>query len=153
MSGEKHAERLRARAILSLQVLKGVSMKQVLSFCAVLGAIVLLSPQNGWCEGGYRIIAPKGNSPSVSMELRDVQIQSALKMLAEIENSNIAFQRDVNGKIRSFQVTGVPAEQVLDIVLKMNGLYAEQEGNVVIVYPIEEYIRFAKARRDLWGDQ
>lgn len=103
--------------------------------------------QNAWSDAGYRIITP--NNRPVSVELHDTELESALEMLAEVENSNIAFQRDVNGKIRSLSVSGVPAKQVFDILLRLHGLYAEEVGNVIIVYPIEQYIRDAKARKAL----
>ena len=127
-------------------------MQKVFSFLTVVGIALVLSPEVGVCEE-YRIIKPTGESHPISMDLQGADIQSALKMIAEIENANIAFQRDVSGKIRSFQVSGVPASQVMDIVLKMNGLFAEKEGNVVIVYPIEDYTRYANARRELWGNR
>ncbi len=50
----------------------------------------------------------------------------------ELKNANIAFQRDVNGTIR---------------LLRMHGLYAEDVGNAIIVYPIAQYIHDARAIR------
>jgi type II secretory pathway component HofQ len=123
-------------------------MKKVCSILTLLG-FVLAAPQSAICGDGYRVITPKDSSKTVSLDLRGTEIQSALKILAETKNANIAFQRDVNGNVRSFHVSGVPASQVFQILLRMHGLYAVEEGNVVIVYPIEQYIRDAEARRAL----
>lgn len=121
--------------------------------CIALACLFLLSHDRSIrlasADDGYRIIAPTAKEQPVSADLQHTEIQSALKLLAELRGVNIAFQRDVTGTLRSLQVQGVPASQVMDIVLRMHGLYAEDLGGVVIVMPVQQYIRDTRARKAL----
>lgn len=73
----------------------------------------------------------------ISLELQDADIDSALRIIAEVSNLNIIASSDVQGKV-TLRLQNVPWDQALDVILKTNGLDKVQEGNVVRIAPVEK---------------
>ena len=66
----------------------------------------------------------------ISLDLLDADLRNVLRLLADVTGTNIVIEPDVSGRV-TLKVEHVPWDQVLDMVLAMNGLGKEQVGNVV----------------------
>lgn len=77
---------------------------------------------------------PNYSGQLISVDLRDTDIRSFFSMIGEISHRNVVVHNDVSGKVR-LTLKDVPWDQVLDIVLRQNGLYALNEGNVILIVP------------------
>lgn len=66
----------------------------------------------------------------ISLDLMDADLRNVLRLLSDITGSNIVIEPDVSGRV-TLKVEQVPWDQVLDMVLAMNGLGKEQVGNVI----------------------
>jgi type IV pilus assembly protein PilQ len=78
----------------------------------------------------------------ISLDLLDADLRNVLRLIADVTGSNIVIEPDVAGKV-TLKVEQVPWDQVLDMVLAMNGLGMERSGNVVRV------ARVAKLREEV----
>ncbi len=85
----------------------------------------------------------------VSLDLKDADIHNVLRLLADVSNLNIVATDDVQGTI-TLRLFDVPWDQALDIVLQVQSLESEREGNVVRISTIkrlrEEREEIAKAQ-------
>ena len=68
----------------------------------------------------------------ISLELKDADVKDVLKTFAGITGLNIVVDPDVSGSV-TVNLTNVPWDQALDIVLKINGLDYVVENNVLRV--------------------
>jgi type IV pilus assembly protein PilQ len=75
----------------------------------------------------------------------DADLRNVLRLLSDITASNIVIEPDVSGRV-TLKVEQVPWDQVLDMVLAMNGLGKEQVGNVIRI------ARQDKLKQE-WGHQ
>lgn len=73
----------------------------------------------------------------ISLDLQDADIDSALRIIAEVSNLNIVASDGVTGKV-TLKLVDVPWDQALDVILKSNGLDKVVEGNVMRVAPFEK---------------
>jgi len=72
----------------------------------------------------------------VTFDFKDIEIQNALKLIAEMSNLNIIMSDDVSGKL-TMHLVGVPWDQALDLILSARGLGQERQGNVVRIAPLK----------------
>ena len=91
----------------------------------------------------------KFTGPPISIDLVEANIHSVLRIFSEVTNTNIVAHPDVNGKVQRLRLIEVPVDQAFEVVLRTYELYAVDEGNVTIVYPIQTYIKDALKRREL----
>jgi type IV pilus secretin PilQ/predicted competence protein len=87
------------------------------------------------------LAAIRGNSMSytgrlISLDLQDADIDSALRIIAEVSNLNIVAGDGVVGKV-TLKLVDVPWDQALDVILKNHGLDKVLEGNVLRVAPVD----------------
>jgi type IV pilus assembly protein PilQ len=75
-------------------------------------------------------------SDNVTLDFKDADIHSVLKIMAQKGNINIVPTADVMGTV-TIKLTDVPWERALDIVLKSNGFGFQKQGNVILVTKIE----------------
>jgi type IV pilus assembly protein PilQ len=68
----------------------------------------------------------------ISLDLLDADLRNVLRLIADVTGTNIVIEPDVTGKV-TLKVEQVPWDQVLDMVLSMNGLGMQQSGNVIRV--------------------
>ena len=80
----------------------------------------------------------------LSIELSDTDVSTALQIVAEATGINIILAKGVSGRINHLRLTDVTAEQLFQLILRLHGLYAEREGNIVIVYPLADYVSKGK---------
>lgn len=80
----------------------------------------------------------------ISLDFQEADINDILRLIAEVSGVNIIAGGDVQGKVTT-RMVDVPWDQALDVVLKINGLDQEREGNIIRVAPLE---RFANERQE-----
>ncbi|MFQ5329264.1 MAG: type IV pilus secretin PilQ [Thermodesulfobacteriota bacterium] len=80
------------------------------------------------------------NGRKISLDLTDADITNVLRLIAEVSNLNIISGDDVRGKI-SLRLIDVPWDQAFDIILRTKGLGKVEEGNVVMVAPLQKIKR------------
>lgn len=88
------------------------------------------------------LAAIRGNSVAytgrlISLDLQDADIDSALRIIAEVSNLNIVAGDGVVGKV-TLKLVDVPWDQALDVILKNHGLDKVLEGNVLRVAPVDK---------------
>lgn len=88
----------------------------------------------------------------MTISLKDGDIKDVLRSFAQISGLNVVVQPGVSGTV-TVELTDVPWDQALEIILKTNGLGYELEGNIMRVAPIaqlraewEEQQRLAEAQ-------
>jgi type IV pilus assembly protein PilQ len=97
--------------------------------------------ENGGSEDS-ELAAIKGNSTTytgrlISLDLQDADIDSALRIIAEVSNLNIVAGEGVVGKV-TLKLADVPWDQALEVILKSHGLDKVLEGNVLRVAPVDK---------------
>jgi type IV pilus secretin PilQ/predicted competence protein len=73
----------------------------------------------------------------ISLDLQEADIDSALRIIAEVSNLNIVAGDGVSGKV-TLKLVDVPWDQALDVILKSHGLDKVLEGNVLRVAPVDK---------------
>jgi type IV pilus secretin PilQ/predicted competence protein len=73
----------------------------------------------------------------ISLDLQDADIDSALRIIAEVSNLNIVASDGVVGKV-TLKLVDVPWDQALEVILKSHGLDRILEGNVLRVAPVDK---------------
>lgn len=74
---------------------------------------------------------PTYTGEKIKLDFYDTDIKNVFRILKSVSRLNFAVDQDVRGKVTLSLENPVPWDQVLDLVLKMNGLGKKQEGNVV----------------------
>jgi len=67
----------------------------------------------------------------IAIDFYKMDIINVFRILREISGKNFAIDKNVKGKVTLVLEKPVPWDQVLDLVLRMNGLGMIQEGNIV----------------------
>lgn len=71
----------------------------------------------------------------ISLDLKDADVRDVLRSFAKISGLNIVVQPGVRGTV-TVLLEGVPWDQALDQILKINGLAYELDGNIMRIAPI-----------------
>lgn len=66
----------------------------------------------------------------ISMDFQQAEITNILRLIAEVSGFNIVVGEGVKGKV-TMKLVGVPWDQALDMLLKMNGLGMIRQGTIV----------------------
>lgn len=82
----------------------------------------------------------------LNLDLKDLDIKDFFRLIHEISGLNVVLDPSVKG-IVTIDVTDIPWDQALAIVLRNNGLECELEGNVLRVATLETLRAEADARR------
>jgi type IV pilus secretin PilQ/predicted competence protein len=107
-----------------------------------------LKPRNASSDQGFsgpdqsELAAINGASSTytgrlISLDLQDADIDSALRIIAEVSNLNIVASDGVVGKV-TLKLVDVPWDQALEVILKSHGLDKVLEGNVLRVAPVDK---------------
>ena len=101
-------------------------------------------------EGGEEIVeeiieeAAQTTTPgNVTLDFRDADIRNVLRILSYKSGVNIIVGPDVTGLV-TIQLTDVPWETALDVILRTYGYAYERKGNIISVNTIE---KLAEQRR------
>jgi type IV pilus assembly protein PilQ len=81
------------------------------------------------------------------MDFRDADINNLLRLIAEVSGMNVVAGSDVTGKV-TVRLINVEWQQALDVILKINNLDYEQDGNIIRVAPRAKLEAERKARDD-----
>jgi type IV pilus assembly protein PilQ len=85
-----------------------------------------------------RVIADRPPSPAphhgrkIDLDVKGADIHDVLRLLADVGRVNIVVGDDVQGSV-TLRMRQVPWDQALDVIVSVRGLFAERDGNVIIV--------------------
>ncbi|MBU0971787.1 MAG: secretin and TonB N-terminal domain-containing protein, partial [Proteobacteria bacterium] len=79
---------------------------------------------------------PRYTGEKIKLDFYDTDIKNVFRILRSVSGLNFAIDKDVQGKVTMTLEEPVPWDQVLDLVLKMNGLGKKNEGNVIRIATI-----------------
>ena len=77
---------------------------------------------------------PRFTGALVDLDVKNVEVHDALRLLAEVGKVNLVVAGDVTGTI-TLRLVRVPWDQALDVIARVRGLSVEREGNVILVRP------------------
>ena len=83
----------------------------------------------------------------LSMDFKDADINNLLRIIAEVSGMNVIAGGDVSGKV-TVRLVNVDWQQALDVILKINGMGYEIDGNIIRVAPQTKLATEQKARED-----
>jgi type IV pilus assembly protein PilQ len=81
----------------------------------------------------------------VSLDTRDMDLSDFFRLMANIANVNVVLHPAIQGKV-NLMIKDAPWEQVLDVVLKSQGLAKEIEGNIMRIAPAAAFEAEQKQR-------
>lgn len=76
----------------------------------------------------------------ISLDFQDAEITNVIRLIADVSKLNIVVGDDVTGKV-TLKLIGVPWDQALEIILKMNNLGQIREGNIVRIATLTNITR------------
>jgi type IV pilus assembly protein PilQ len=94
--------------------------------------------------------APIAGTPGtgrLSMDFKDADINNLLRIIAEVSGMNVVSGDDVKGRV-TVRLVNVEWQQALDVILKINNLGYEIDGNIIRVAPLSKLEAERKARED-----
>ena len=83
----------------------------------------------------------------LSMDFKDADINNLLRIIAEVSGMNVIAGQDVSGRV-TVRLVNVEWQQALDVILKINNLGYELDGNIIRVAPQSKLEAERKARED-----
>jgi type IV pilus assembly protein PilQ len=92
--------------------------------------------------------APKYTGEKIALDFYETDIKNVFRILREISGKNFAIDKNVTGNVTMTLETPVPWDQVLHLVLKMNGLGISQEGDIIRIATLSTLTAEAKARQE-----
>lgn len=75
----------------------------------------------------------------ISLDFQNADINDILRLIAEVSGLNVIAGGDVQGTVTT-RMVDVPWDQALDVILKINGLAQERDGNIIRVAPLKRFI-------------
>ena len=82
----------------------------------------------------------------LSMDFKDADINNLLRIIAEVSGKNVVAGADVTGKV-TVRLINVDWQQALDVILRINGMGYEMDGNIIRVAPLAKLAAEQEARR------
>ena len=83
--------------------------------------------------------APRYVGEKISLDFQNADINDILRLVAEVSGLNIIAGGDVQGTVTT-RMVDVPWDQALEVILKINGLAQEREGNIIRVAPLARFL-------------
>ncbi|MDD3765054.1 MAG: type IV pilus secretin PilQ [Nevskiales bacterium] len=80
---------------------------------------------------------PQFTGERISLSFQNVEVRSLLQIIADVAGTNMVISDAVKGEM-AMRLENVPWDQALDIILRTKGLGMRQQGNVMLVAPVEE---------------
>jgi type IV pilus assembly protein PilQ len=81
----------------------------------------------------------------ISLDFKEIDVQNALRVVAEVSNLNIILSDSVSGTL-TMRLVDVPWDQALELILEAKGLGRVKQGNVLRIAPLAEIQATADAR-------
>ena len=82
----------------------------------------------------------------LSMDFKDADINNLLRIIAEVSGMNVVAGADVSGKV-TVRLVNVDWQQALDVILRINGMGYEIDGNIIRVAPLTKLAAEQQARQ------
>ena len=73
----------------------------------------------------------------ISLDFQDVPVRQVLQIIAQLNGFNLVTTDSVNGAV-TLNLSNVPWDQALDMILKIRGLDKRIEGNILLIAPRDE---------------
>ena len=73
----------------------------------------------------------------ISLDFQDVPVRQVLQIIAQVNGFNLVTTDTVTGNV-TINLSGVPWDQALEMILKIKGLDSRLEGNILLIAPTEE---------------
>ncbi|MEI8191055.1 MAG: secretin N-terminal domain-containing protein, partial [candidate division NC10 bacterium] len=83
----------------------------------------------------------------LSMDFKDADVNNLLRIIAEVSGMNVVAGGDVTGKV-TVRLVNVDWQQALDVILRINGMGYEIDGNIIRVAPLAKLAAEQKSRED-----
>ncbi|HUS23684.1 MAG TPA: type IV pilus secretin PilQ [Candidatus Binatia bacterium] len=80
----------------------------------------------------------------ISLSFQNIDVRSLLQIIGDVSGNNVVISDGVRGDL-AMRLQNVPWDQALDIILKTKGLGMQQQGNVMLIAPLDEIAARAKA--------
>ena len=84
-----------------------------------------------------RAAEPQFTGERISLSFQSIDVRSLLQIIADVAGANMVISDSVSGDV-AMRLQNVPWDQALDIILRTRGLAMRQQGNVMLVAPLEE---------------
>lgn len=84
----------------------------------------------------------------IKLDFYETDIKNVFRILKSVSGKNFAIDKDVEGKVTLSLQDPVPWDQILDLVLKMNGLGKKMEGNVIRIATMATLAREENERQE-----
>lgn len=81
--------------------------------------------------------AQKYTGEPISLDFQDVPVRQVLQIIAQVNGFNLVTTDTVTGNV-TINLTNVPWDQALSMILKIKGLDQRKEGNILLIAPAEE---------------
>jgi len=93
--------------------------------------------------------APPGapGNGRLSMDFKDADINNLLRIIAEVSGMNVVAGSDVTGKV-TVRLVNVEWQQALDVILRINNMGYEIDGNIIRVAPQVKLAAEQRAREE-----
>ena len=91
---------------------------------------------------------PVYTGEKIKLDFFDTDIKNVFRIFRSVSGLNFAVDDDVRGKVTLSLEEPVPWDQVMDLVLKMNGLGKIMEGNVIRISTLKTIAAEEKALQD-----
>ena len=96
------------------------------------GADSVAAPEEGGAEEPVSLGAKKEyTGEKIALDFFQTDIKNVFRILREISGKNFAVDKEVSGEVTLSLDKPVPWDQVLDLILRMNGLTQVMEGDIV----------------------
>ena len=90
--------------------------------------------------------------PPLSLDFQDVEVRTALQLIADLAGFNLVVGDQVNGRV-TLRLVDMPWQEALDLLLATRGLAKLDVGSALLVAPTQEIAPFERAglerRREL----
>jgi type IV pilus assembly protein PilQ len=80
---------------------------------------------------------PQFTGERISLSFQNIDVRALLQIIADVAGTNMVVSDSVSGDI-AMRLQNVPWDQALDIILRTKGLGLRQQGNVMLVAPLQE---------------
>jgi type IV pilus assembly protein PilQ len=90
---------------------------------------------------------PAPGTGRLSMDFKDADINNLLRIIAEVSGMNVVAGGDVTGKV-TVRLVNVEWQQALDVILRINGMGYEIDGNIIRVAPQAKLAAEQRSRED-----
>ena len=84
----------------------------------------------------------------IKLDFYETDIKNVFRILKSVSGRNFAIDKDVQGKVTLSLQDPLPWDQLLDLVLKMNGLGKKMEGNVIRIATTDTLAREESQRQE-----